>query len=127
MSTVRRSSLFASTFCATAPSCVRTGNIRFHTFIFAIAATPPFSKGFVPRNPSPRHMPWTLVEKRQKAHGLRAALSVHQHTMPASQINGLVIAVRDFPANINRGIALHHPEAASALFLRQAEVLRCRQ
>src|SRR4029077_15643918 len=42
VSTERRSSLFASTFCATAPSCVRTGNIRFHTFIFAIAATPPF-------------------------------------------------------------------------------------
>src|SRR6202021_541968 len=31
--------LFTSTRCATAPSCVRTGNIRFHTFIFTISTS----------------------------------------------------------------------------------------
>src|SRR4029077_468016 len=112
---VRRSSLFASTFCATAPSCVRTGNIRFHTFIFAIAAIPPFSKGFVTRNPTPRHTPRPLVEKRQKAHGPRAILGVHQHTVPAIERYGLMIGMGHLPTHVNRCIALHDVEALIAL------------
>src|SRR4029077_20890344 len=115
VSTERRSSRFASTFCATAPSCVRTGNIRFHTFIFAIAVTPPFSKGFVPQNPTPRHMPRPLVEKRQKAHGLRAILGVHQHTVPAIERYGLMIGMGHLPTHVDRSIALHDSEALIAL------------
>ena len=64
-----------------------------------------------------------LVEKRQKAHGLRAILGVHQHAMPLTQHHRFVVGVPDLATHVHRRITPHHSKVATLAFcFRQSAV-----